>query len=117
MRYRATKTPRELGGTVYVFASGHEAEVCTDLWMQQKAKHITQLQFHPKFVFVVNGVKVGKYTPDATFVDDTGTLRVIDAKGFKKSPKTGKMLPRVNQDFSLRKNLMLACFGLEVEIK
>ena len=117
MRVNARKTPRHLGGKLYVFGSAHEAQVCTDLWLEQKAGEISRLQFHPKFIFFVQGIKIGHYTADASFLDRQDVLHVIDAKGFKKSAKTGKLLPRVDKGFSMRKALMMACFGIEVEIR
>lgn len=113
MRVRATKVAVD----GHVFDSKHEAEVCSQLILEQKAGAISKLQFHPTFVLIVNQEPICKYTPDATFHDSEDRLRVIDAKGFKKSKKTGKMLPRVNREFGIKCKLMRACFGLEVEIR
>jgi len=113
MRVRATKTA--IDG--HVFDSKHEADVCAELMLQQKAGLISKLQFHPTFVLIVNGIPVCKYTPDATFHDEKDELRVIDAKGFKKSRKTGKLLPRVDREFGIKRKLMQACFGLDVELR
>ena len=113
MRYRATKTT--IDG--HVFDSKHEADVCAQLMLEQKAGVISKLTFHPKFVLVVNGVPICKYTPDASYHDEKDELHIVDAKGFRKSKKTGKLLPRVDRDFGIRVKLMQACFGLEVEIR
>ncbi len=113
MKVRACK--KELDGIV--FDSKHEAEVYMQLKLEQRAGAIAKLQCHPTFKFFVNGVLIGKYTPDFTFHDETDMLRVVDAKGFKKSKKTGKLLPRVDREFGMKCKLMLACFGLTVEVR
>lgn len=113
MRVRAVKT--EIDG--HIFDSKHEAQVCSELMLLQKAGEISKLQFHPTFVLVVNQEPICKYTPDATYHDKDDRLHVIDAKGFKRSRKTGKMLPRVDREFHMKRKLMRACFGLEVEIR
>lgn len=112
MRVRAEKV--HIHG--HVFDSKHEAEVCSNLMLLQKAGHISRLQFHPTFVLIVNQEPICKYTPDATYHDSNDILHVIDAKGFKKSKKTGKLLPRVDREFGIKRKLMRACFGLEIEI-
>ncbi|MEL6678120.1 MAG: DUF1064 domain-containing protein [Pseudomonadota bacterium] len=66
---------------------------------------IKDLVLHPKFEFVVNGVKVGRYTADFSYRDKSGDLIVEDVK----SEAT-----RRARDWPLRRNLMLACFGITV---
>jgi len=112
VRVRAVKT--EIDGIA--FDSKHEAAVYTELKLRQRAQDITNLQVHPKFRFFVNGVLVGTYTPDFTWHDADDRLHVGDAKGFKRSKKTGKLLPRVDREFGLKRNLMRALFALEIEI-
>ena len=92
-----------------------------ELRMLQRAGEISKLQAHPQFVFIVNEITVGKYRPDFYYLRPLGTSGgqeavCEDVKGWKRSAKTGRLLPRVDRDFSLRRNLMLACFGLKVEI-
>lgn len=100
-----------------IFDSGPELEHYQNLKALQRAGKISQLQYAPKFTFIVNDVKIGTYKPDFTFRDNiTGYLRVQDVKGWKRSPKTGRMLPRVDRGFNKTKALMKACFGLTVEI-
>ncbi len=118
MRVRARKVV--LDGIT--FDSVHESEVYAhQLKPLARSGRIEQLQVHNKFVFVVNGAVVGTMKPDFTFVDkagefgDKGLLRCWDAKGFKKSKKTGKLLPRVDREFGIKKKLMRALFALEVE--
>lgn len=113
MRVRARKVTIDN----IVFDSVHESTVYGDLKLQVRSGLISKLQVHPQFKLIVNGVAIGKYTPDFTYHDRQDRVHVIDAKGFKKSKKTGKLLPRVDRDFSLKKKLMLALFALEVEVK
>lgn len=122
MKVNARKVVREIGGKVFVFASDTEAEGCFSLYLEQRAGEIRALQFHPTFVFELNGVKIGTYEADATYIDKNEKTHVIDFKGFKRtrSKKTGQLgkpRPRVDRDFPLRRNLMKALFGLEVEIR
>ncbi len=112
MRVHARKV--ELDG--FVFDSVHESEVYQDFKLQQRAGEISKLQIHPKFTFFVQGVLIATMKPDFTYHDKQGMLRVADAKGFKRSPKTGKLLPRVNREFGIKCKLMRALFGLEVEV-
>ena len=116
MRVNARKRPIMCGNQVVMCGSGHEAEILFDCWLKQKAGLIMKLQFHPKFVFIVNGLRVGSFTADCSFIDREPKLHVIDAKGFKKSKKTGKLLARKDKGFTLRANLLKACFGIDVEI-
>lgn len=100
-----------------VFDSILEAEHYCGLKLLQSRGVIRSLQIEPEFRFVVNGILVGKFKPDFVYiVVATNATRVEDVKGWKKSAKTGKLLPRVDKGFRLRANLMKACFGLEVEI-
>ena len=99
-----------------VFRSVTEAEAYAGFRALERRGTISKLQYEPEFRFFVNDIYVGSYKPDFVFHDHDGKVKVIEVKGFKKSPKTGKLLPRVDRDFSLRRNLMLACFGLEVEV-
>lgn len=118
MRVRATKVT--IDGIL--FDSKHEAAVYSQqLRPLERAGQITQLKCHTKFIFFVNGVMVGTMKPDFVFVDqaglfgEPGCLLCWDAKGFKRSLKTGKMLPRVDREFGLKCRLMVALFGLEVK--
>lgn len=104
-----------------VFDSGHEGDVYRDqLRPLARSGAITQLQCHPKFTFIVNGVIVGTMKPDFVFVDSkglfgpAGMLLCWDAKGFRRSKKTGRMLPRVDREFGMKKRLLRALFALEI---
>lgn len=104
-----------------VFDSGHEGRVYSgQLKPLARSGAITQFQCHPKFTFIVNGVVVGTMKPDFVFVDakglfgPAGCLLCWDAKGFKKSKKTGKLLPRVNREYGMKIKLLRALFALEV---
>jgi len=100
-----------------LFRSDLEVNHYLGLKALQQVGRISKLQYEPKFVFIVNGVTVGSYKPDFTYLDAQGKVHVDDVKGWKKSKKTGKMLPRVDRGFRVTRNLMKACFGLEVEIR
>ncbi len=100
-----------------IFDSVHESEVYQDLKLQQRAGEISQLTVHTEFKFFVNGVLICKMKPDFTYHDKSDMVHVVDAKGFRKSKLTGRLLPRVDREFGMKCKLMKACFGLEVEIR
>lgn len=112
MRVRARKVEED----GIVFDSMTEHKRYRELKLLVRSGEISKLQVHPVFIFIVSDVRVGKYKPDFAYHDRNGGLHIEDAKGFKKSKKTGKLLPRVDREFGLKKKLMLALFGLDVEI-
>lgn len=90
------------------FASQREATLFFQYATLQKAGKITQLEPHPIYRIVVNGVKIGRYTPDFQFREPDGRLRVIDVK----SPQTAKTAA-----FRLRKRLVEALYpGVVIEV-
>ena len=103
------------------FDSAPEAARYLYLRDLQRKGQIRQLQAHPRFDCRVRdgeGVEhhVCYYTPDFTYLDVNGAFRCEDVKGFRKSKKTGKPLPRVNREFGMKRKLMKILFGIEVEI-
>ena len=70
----------------------------------QRAGLISDLELQPRFALVVNGIKVGTYVADFSYVDKERGHVVEDVK----SPAT-----RTNV-FLLKKRLMLACHGIDV---
>lgn len=88
----------------FTFASKKEANRYAELKMLLVADKITDLRIHPEYEFEVNGVRVGKYTPDFRYVNERGIV-VEDVKS--KATKT-------DEAYGLRKKLMLACHGIEV---
>jgi len=83
------------------FDSRAEARRYVELKILQTAGVIRDLKTHPKWDLVVNGVRVGKYTADFSYTQNDA-LVVEDVKG------------RVSRDYPLRKNLMLALFGIAI---
>ena len=112
MRVKARKV--ELDGIV--FDSATEAAHYEKLKALQRCGQISKLQVHPVFIFIVQGIPVGKFRPDFVFHDENDRVVVHEVKGWKRSAKTGKLLPRVDRDFRLRARLMEACFGLVVTV-
>jgi len=101
-KYNAVKTA--VGDLV--FASKNEARRFVDLTHLQAAGEIRDLVHHPAgYDLVVNGVHIGRYTPDFTYTLATGAQIVEDVK----SEATRKA-----RDYPLRKKLMLACHGIEI---
>lgn len=96
-KYKAKRT--EVNG--YVFASKREAARYQDLLLLERAGEIESLELQPKYDFIVNGIKVGRFTGDFRYVED-GQLIVEDSKGYKV------------RDYPIRKKLMLACHGIKI---
>jgi len=87
------------------FDSKREAKRYVELQILERAGRITNLQRPKPYQLVVNGVKVGRYTPDFTYVEN-GVEVVEDVK----SPATKKA-----RDYRLRKMLMLAIYGISIK--
>ena len=112
---RSDKSRRMCDGIV--FQSIAEMERYLYLRQLQRDKVISKLQYEPTFHCEVNGQWICSYSPDFSYIEvETGKLQIEDVKGFKRSEKTGKLLPRVNREFGIKKRLMKAIFGLDVEI-
>lgn len=61
------------------FGSQVEYRRWCELKLLEKAGHISDLRAHPRFEMFVNGVKIGAYTPDSSYVED-GTHIAEDVK-------------------------------------
>lgn len=95
--------PITIEGTRY--ASRAEARRGQELAILSKAGVIKHLIHQPQWLLEVNGYKIGRYTGDFSYFED-GALVVEDVK----SPITAKQA-----DYKLRKKLMLALYGIEIE--
>jgi hypothetical protein len=99
-KYGAKKT--EVDGIV--FDSGLEAQRYGQLKALEAAGEIHNLTLQPRYEFVVNGVRVGRYTPDFEYMDNEGDIHTEDVKGVP------------TRDLSLRLKLMRACHGVTVTL-
>jgi hypothetical protein len=90
------------------FASKHEAARYTTLRLQEMAGEIIDLNPHPVFEFIVNGVRIGKFTPDFQYTVARGLTRgeVITEDAKYKGTKT--------EAYQLRKKLLWACHRVPV---
>ena len=88
------------------FHSKHEAHVYIGLRGRQDEGEISQLQTQVYYEIVVNGRLICGYIADFTYVEK-GALKVVDAKGARKGSAYAM--------FRLKKKLMLACYGVDVE--
>lgn len=122
------KDPQSLVVDGIRFDSKLEVAHYRKLKMMEKAGEIRDVAYHTKYTFVVNGVEVGTYEADFTFMDKSThqdedgeasqvfwAPRVHDVKAWKTDKRNGKKKPILGPADTLRKNLMNACFGLEVE--
>ncbi len=78
-----------------VFDSKKELKRFVELEYLLKAKEISDLETHPKFDLMVNGVKIGRYTADFKYKKG-GEIIVEDVKS--KATKT--------RDYMLRKKIL-----------
>lgn len=84
------------------FDSTKEARCWQDLCLMQQAGQITELRRQVPFQIVVCGNHICQYTADFTF-RKAGRAVVMDAKGFR------------TEIFKLKRKLMIACHGVEIE--
>lgn len=121
MRARVVPKERRTADGV-VFDSETEMNHYFNLKALQNRGLISKLQIHPKFILMVNEIEITTYKPDFSFINQTcaswlpNQVVIQDVKGWKKSAKTGKLLPRVDREFHIKVKLMMACFGLTVEL-
>ncbi len=86
--------------------SKFETKRCNELHLMQTGGLIRDLEAHPqpRFDLVVNDVKVCRYLADFRYFDEQlGREVVEDTKGHR------------TREYLLKKKLMLACLGIEVE--
>lgn len=97
-KYNNQKT--EVDGIV--FDSKHEAKRYRELKLMEAGKLISKLELQPRFVIVINGVKVCTYVGDFRYEEAGGTV-VEDAKGMRTAM------------YRLKKKLVNACFGIVIK--
>ena len=88
------------------FASKKEAKRYAELVLLWKAGEIRDLTMHPRFDLRVDSVHVCRYIADFSYYDERDDLIVEDVKGMKSG--TAYAL------FSIKRQLMLSCLGIEV---
>ena len=94
-KYHAKKTIAD-GVT---FASKREAKRYGELKLLLRAAEIAGLELQPRYDLIVNGIKVGRYTPDFTYREVKSGIRVVEeSKGFRV------------RDYALRRNLFKALY-------
>lgn len=100
-KYSAKKVRTDEG----VFDSQIEYRRWCELRVMEREGLIRNLERQIPFDLVVNGVKIGKFTADHRWTDaETGRVVVEDVKGM------------IARDFPLRKKLMLAIYGIDVQV-
>lgn len=87
------------------FDSKREANYYADLKLRERAGEISNLALKTRYDLIVNGIKICAYVDDFQFLDHTeGRYRVIDVKGVQ------------TPVFKLKKKLMKAVHGIDVEV-
>jgi hypothetical protein len=88
------------------FASKIEADHYCDLRLLLRAGKISNLEVHKKYGLTVSGVGITNYVADFVFTENGRTV-VQDTKGADKG--------LAYEMFLIKKRLVLACYGIEVE--
>ena len=83
------------------FDSKQESQDYLKLLARQQTGEISDLQTQVRYNLIVNDIKIGRYTADFTYREN-GQLVVADSKGCP------------SRDYSLRKKLMLAIYGIHI---
>lgn len=96
-KFNAVKT--EVDG--YTFDSKKEARRYGEL----KMLGVKELHVHPTWPLDVNGIRVGKYSPDFEYTDENGNLILEDVKGGN-ATRTAV--------YQLKKKLMRAIYNIEI---
>lgn len=100
LKYR--NTPTELAGIR--FQSKAESRAWAVLKVREKAGEISDLECQPEFTLRVNDIKICTYRGDFRFWDKRNLVwRIVDVKGVETAV------------FKLKRRLMKACLGIEVE--
>ena len=99
-----------------VFDSKREMERYYELKTLQKTEEIRDLKWQIQFKFYVNDQLVGSYKPDFQYLTRTGAVVVEDVKAWRRTPKTGKLVPIVNREFRYQRALMKTLFSLDVQL-
>lgn len=84
------------------FDSKAEARRYQELKLMQAAGEITDLEAHPCYPLIVNGVKVGSYEADFRYVTQGGETVIEDVKGVR------------TDTYRLKKRLVEALYGIKV---
>ena len=87
-----------------LFQSTLEGNYYTQLKLRVRAGDIVSFDMQVPYVFTINGVKVSTYRADFVVTWPDGRITVEDTKGVE------------TPDFKIKKNLMLALYGIEVKL-
>lgn len=88
------------------FDSVAESRRYATLLYLEMAGEIRDLECHPPYRLVVNGVLIGRYTPDFRYVETASGRTVVEDV---------KSRPTKTRDYVLRKKLMKALHGIEIQ--
>lgn len=87
----------------YLFDSGMEWRRYTDLRLLEAAGEVHDIEVHPKFDIIVNGIRVAGYEADFRYEGRDGNVHVEDVKGARTAV------------YSLKKKLIEALYGIRIE--
>ena len=109
-KYRAKKVTLPLpDGTMHTFDSKHEADIYTELSLQERAGEISNLQIQVPYELIPTQKAPSgktyrncKYIADFVYRDKDGNTVVCDAKGYR------------TKEYSIKRKLMLLMHGIEI---
>lgn len=90
----------------YAFDSHAEMQRYRDLKLMQAAGVIRQLEVHPSFDLMVQGVRIGRYVADFAYQDR--------ASRWARKVEDVKSKPTMTAVYRIKKKLMLALHGVEI---
>ena len=93
----------------YYCQSDKEATRLGQLLMLQHYEQISELEVHPSFEFIENGIKVFTYNADTRYLNKEN-VRIIEDVKASKNPKSWDPV------FVLKKKLIEARYGIEITI-
>jgi hypothetical protein len=100
-KYNAVKTTVD----GYRFDSKAEAARYGELKLMQQAGDIENLEVHPRYKLVVNGVRIGEYIADFRYYDPSQKHLVVEDV---------KSKPTMTPAYRMKSRLMKALYGIDV---
>lgn len=92
-KYRARKS--RIDG--HMMDSAAELSRYAELKLLEFANEITDLKVHPKYELIVDGEKIGIFTPDFRYIDKTGAVVVEDVKSIATMTEASSLRIRLFQ--------------------
>lgn len=107
-KYHAIRCPCELGGTPHWHDSRKERDRCLTLHLLLERGEILDLQQQVPWELRVNGEKIARYVSDFQY-------QVVDGDQMRLVVEDVKSPPTMTSTYRLKRALMRACHGVEIQ--